>query len=118
MKISLAAIFATVMMLTSLAQATDSAAGAGKKDEGFQKHKQETLDHLDHMIASMQKMKSCASAAKSHEDMKACHESQKGEMHAMEEKNREHHKEMIDQRIKELQDEKAKLNQAPAPAGK
>jgi len=111
MKIALFVILTCFFGMSFSALAADPT--PAKTDTNFPKHKQETLDHLDKMISAMQEMRTCVAGAKAHEDMKACHEAQEKNMHAMEMQHKEHRKEMIDDQIKRLQDEKAKMNEAP-----
>ena len=94
-----AIIFAAAMTLTLSALAEGPAKG---KD--FTAQKEKILKSMDQRISSLQAEKSCISAAIDHDAMKACREEQ-------EKKMKELKAQQVDEQIKLLQDEKAKLNQ-------
>ena len=85
----------------------------GKEDQAaqFSKHKQEMAQGIDAQISNLQTTKSCLSSAQDGDGMKKCFEEQgkrQKEMHDQQEQKR---KQQIDEQIKHLQDEKAKIDQ-------
>lgn len=77
--------------------------GAGK-DEKFAQNKQAALQEIDGRITMLQTAKNCISSAQDREALKHCRE----EMEKLHEQKRSQE---LDKKIKQLQDEKAKINQ-------
>lgn len=75
-----------------------------EKGAKFEERKQKWVVELDEKIKALQEVKTCVSAAKDHEGMKACHE-------AAAKMRKQHRGEMIDKQIQHLQEEKTKLDQ-------
>lgn len=80
---------------------------ADGKDPEFSENKQHIVKGLSEDISALQTAKSCVSSASDREALKAC-------MDALEKTRRQRRAENIDEKIRKLQEEKAKLG-APAP---
>ena len=93
-------LVATLLNLTAFADGGD-----------FEKHKAEALTNIDQRIQKLQETKSCMSAAKDHEGMKACREKMQEFNKAERAEAMQKRSSGIDERIKKLQEEKSKLNE-------
>lgn len=76
--------------------------------------KQEASANIDARTASLQKMEGCIKGAADKAAMKACREAHKGEMQTLHSQNKAKRSAKIDEKIKKLQDHKAKMEAAPA----
>jgi hypothetical protein len=78
-------------------------------DEKLEKMKQETLTHLDSRIQALNSAKSCVSAAQDAAALKKCHLALREERMMGHEAMLEKRKQKIDEQMKRLEAEKAKL---------
>lgn len=68
----------------------------------FQEHKAQMLKGMDEQIAALQSSKTCVAAANDHEALKTCHET-------IVNARKQYRSEMMDARIKRLEEQKAKM---------
>ncbi len=101
-----------VQLLTSLLfLSLSSSAFAENKDDlqGFENRKKEILQRIDERQSFVQKEKECIGAAQNHDALKKCREINKEQIDHLREKRQEHRRQSLDDKIKKLQDQKAKL---------
>lgn len=95
-------MLATLVTLFSLSQPVLA------QDE-FVQHKADFLADLDKRISLIQKLKACAEASKSKEDMQKCHATMKTDQQAMAEHNRGERLQEIDKRMQKLEEKKKEI---------
>lgn len=81
------------------------------QEEDFAKRKQKILQSVDRRLSFLQEEKSCITAAKDQEALRACHESMQQKRKDMMKQDRAEREEMINQQIQQLQERKKKLGE-------
>lgn len=98
-----------ILLGALLIAATVAQAEGAPGNPDFAKFKKDKLEGLETRISVLQEQKSCLGSASSHEDMKKCHDSMEGKEKELKAKHEAMKAQHIDDKIKKLQEEKAKL---------
>ena len=96
------------MMLATLVTLFSLSQPALAQDE-FAQHKATFIAELENRISLIQKLKTCATAAKVKEDMQKCHATMQADQQAMAQKNRGEKLQSIDKRMQKLEEKKKEI---------